>query len=347
MITGHGGNIYDAAQRLGCAPFEIIDMSSNLNPIGPPPGLMAFLEKNLDPITALPEVDAKKVSHAFAGRYDLDPELVLAGNGTTQFIYCIPQALETKRALILGPTYADYADACIMCNVERSYFMAKESQEFRFDINDIDKNIEGFDTVFICNPNNPTGALIPASELEWLLRSHPDKWFIIDESYLPFVNSTYNESMIQCGLANVVVLFSMSKIFRIPGLRIGFLVSSKKTVEKLKRCFLPWSVNSLAQAAVIYLMDQEAEVDTFIRETKRFIETEKRLLAGKLQNASYIKLFPSSTSFALVGLSGNLTADNICTRLSEHRILVRNLETEKTSYVVSERKPGFFVKVKS
>jgi len=121
MITGHGGNIYDVARRLGCKPFEIIDMSSNVNPIGPPPGLKEHLKEKLDLITALPEVDAKEISTTFANRYGLDPECVLAGNGTTQFIYTIPQVLGTRKALIIGPTYSDYADACTMHKVEFDY----------------------------------------------------------------------------------------------------------------------------------------------------------------------------------------------------------------------------------
>jgi len=71
---------------------------------------------------------------AFAARYNIKPEHVIAGNGTTQFIYGIPQVLETKRALILGPTYADYADACRMHNVRYDYMMAEEPSDFKLDV---------------------------------------------------------------------------------------------------------------------------------------------------------------------------------------------------------------------
>ena len=134
MIIGHGGNIYEAARRLGCKPFEIIDMSSNVNPLGPPSGLTEYLKENIDYITALPEVDSKEISSKFANRYGLDPEYVLAGSGTTQFIYTIPQVLGTRKALILGPGYSDYADACIMHNVDFDYTIARESLLFQADI---------------------------------------------------------------------------------------------------------------------------------------------------------------------------------------------------------------------
>ncbi len=239
MLNGHGGNIYDIAHRLGCAPSEIIDMSSNVNPLGPPPGLVNFLKENLNVITALPEVDSNLLVLSFANRYGVDPATVLAGNGSTQFIYSIPLALGTKRALILGPTYADYADACSMHNIHFEYFIAQESQGFKADINMIKKQVKGFDTVFICNPNNPTGTLYTAAEIESLCKSLPDTYFIIDESYLPFVTSGDNESMIGRGLPNVIILNSMSKIFRISGLRIGFIIASKNIIETLTRYSLP------------------------------------------------------------------------------------------------------------
>ncbi len=322
MINGHGGNIFDLAQKLGCAPSDIIDMSSNVNPLGPPPELLNFLMEKISSVAALPEVDAKKAISAFAGRYDIDPNLVLAGNGTTQFIYSLPQALETENALIIGPTYTDYEDACKMHNTSYKCLILKEQTDFKPDMHQTEQGIEKADTVFICNPNNPTGVLIPAEELNMLCRSHPNTSFVIDESYLPFV--TDGDSMINSELSNVVVLNSMSKIFRIPGLRIGFIKSSGKIIEKLAGYSLPWSVNSLAQAAVVYLMEQRSETDAFIDNTRKFLDAERKRFAGMLENASGIKLFPSTTSFMLAKLSGNHRADDICSALSHEKILIRN-----------------------
>jgi threonine-phosphate decarboxylase len=324
MLDGHGGNIYDSAHRLGCEPSEIIDMSSNVNPLGPPPGLVSFLKENLNVITALPEVDSDLVVHSFAERYGIDPALVLAGNGSTHFIYSIPLCLATKRAMILGPTYSDYADACSMHNIPFEYIIAQESQGFKSNINLIKTQLKGFDTVFICNPNNPTGTLYTADEIETLCRSLPNTHFIIDESYLPFVISGDTESMIGRGLPNVIILNSMSKIFRISGLRIGFIIASKNIIETFTRYSLPWSVNALAQAAVGYLMEHKAEVSSFVDRTQKLIETEKNRFSEKLKSATGLKLFASTTSFILAKLVNRLTADAICQTLLQERILIRN-----------------------
>ncbi|MBN1930294.1 MAG: threonine-phosphate decarboxylase [Desulfobacterales bacterium] len=324
MLSGHGGNIYGLARQLGCRSSEIIDMSSNVNPLGPMPGLVTFIQENINAITALPEVDAGQAVKAFADRYHVDPESVLAGNGTTQFIYTIPQALKAQKAVIIGPTYADYADACRMHGVKHTFVMTSESEDFQLNIDQIASSIEDADLVFICNPNNPTGALTSTDQLHFLCKTHPDINFIIDESYLPFVRDSRKKSMADRGLPNVIVLNSMSKIFRIPGLRIGFLIASKKIIKKLSHYQLPWSANSLAQAAVCYLMTQRAEVDEFTQKTINFLETERKNFTDIFKDISGLKLFPSTTSFVLAELSYDLKAEQICNRLAEEKILIRN-----------------------
>jgi len=324
MLRGHGGNIYETAQRLGCTPSDIFDMSSNVNPLGPPSGLVKFLIENIDAINALPEVDAKGTIDAFAERYGIDPHLVLAGNGTTQFIYAIPQVLETRNALILGPTYADYADACAMYNVNHSFLIADDANDFKVDLNKLRTHMEAADTIFICNPNNPTGTLIPKETLEELVREFSEKHFIIDESYLPFVIDGDRISMVDLGYSNVIVLNSMSKIFRIPGLRIGFLISSPKIIEKFFRYALPWSANSLAQIAVNYLMKNRSETDAFIEKTRAFLEAEKKSFLTMFGNVPGIHVFSSTTSFVLAKLFDNHTAEEVYEYLAQRRVLIRN-----------------------
>jgi hypothetical protein len=168
MIGGHGGNIHELGRRLGCSPADITDLSSNVNPLGPPPGLREFLGEQLDAITALPEVDNRGTIQSYAEFLGISADRILAGNGTTQFIYSIPRGLSVKEALISGPTYSDYADACRLQGVAPRYCLALERQSFRPDIDRLEKEIGTADTVFICNPNNPPGALIDAADIERL-----------------------------------------------------------------------------------------------------------------------------------------------------------------------------------
>jgi threonine-phosphate decarboxylase len=254
MIGGHGGNVYRLAQQLGCRPADISDMSANVNPLGPMPELVDHLRENMSAIASLPEVDAGGILEAFSRVYGIDPRHTMAGNGTTELIYLIPRALGVKKTLVVGPTYSDYRDACAMNQVTCDHLICWQPDHFVPDMQAIRDAAATADLVFFCNPNNPTGALVGRSEMDALCRSLPDTVFVIDESYLPFAPLPSAVTMITSDLPNVMVLNSMSKAFRIPGLRIGFVKAPPLLMDRLTPFALPWSVNSLAQTAVRWLM---------------------------------------------------------------------------------------------
>ncbi len=324
MIHGHGGNIYVLAKRLECQPSDIIDMSSNVNPLGPPPGLTEFLKDNLHAIVALPEADAHSAIFAFAQRYGLDPECVVAGNGTTQLIYAIPKAIGSRNVVIVAPTYSDYADACNMHDIPYRYSLLTDIRNFEPDFDKLEQDISDADTVFICNPNNPTGVLIDSDRMESFCKAFPDKTFIIDESYLAFVADAEQHSFLGRNIGNVIVLHSMSKIFRVPGLRIGFASASPLITRKLSKYMLPWSLNSLAQAAVVWLMTHTVEMDEFVRKTSIYLENERKYFIRTFENSEHLRLFSSKTSFILGQLSSSYRAETLCDILANEKILIRN-----------------------
>jgi threonine-phosphate decarboxylase len=323
MIQGHGGNVFALAKELGCPAEAIIDMSSNINPLGTMPGLIEHLKKHLSRIRVLPEVDALASIHAIAALLDVEPERILAGGGTTQFIYTACAALQSRRVLILGPTYADYTDGCRVHDLEPEFFLAHAEENFHPDTERLNAEIGNYDTVFLCNPNNPTGQLIAHQALLDLCTAHPEVRFIIDESYLPFAPAAQARSMTACGLDNVIVLWSVSKIFGMPGLRAGFLVANQGVVERFQRYMQPWCVNSLAQEAVCFLGDHLKEVTAFIEQTRFYLEGEGALFRQRLSQAR-LKLFPSRTSYFLIQLAQDTTAAEICAKLGRERFLIRN-----------------------
>ncbi len=323
MLKGHGGNIHDAAERIGCLPEEIVDMSSNMNPLGPPDGLMDYLRSNIESICMLPEVDAKGITSLLSEKYGIPSECVLGGNGTTQFIYSIPKALDSARALIVGPTYSDYEDACVMNHVEYSYFFAEEADGFNVNIDKLLETVKHFDTVFICNPNNPTGSIVSGEDIERLSKSCPETIFIVDESYLPFAGDAYEMSAIKLKLSNIIVLNSMSKIYRIPGLRIGFLIASVPIIYKFAELSLPWSVNAMAQAAVKHVLEDKKN-DIFLDDTRGFVETEKELFLQRFIDNEKISILPGTVYYVIAKLSPSVKAEDICRELESDKFLIRN-----------------------
>jgi threonine-phosphate decarboxylase len=121
-----------------------------------------------------------------------------------------------------------------------------------------------------------------------------------------------------------MVLSSVSKIFAIPGLRIGFVISHAEIIKKFKRFLQPWSVNSLAQLAVRHLTTIKNDADTFIEKTQRYIRTERRRFFDAAKDFPGIQLFPSTTNFMLAELPYDLQAEDVINQLARDKILLRN-----------------------
>jgi threonine-phosphate decarboxylase len=326
MTFGHGGNIHALARQLNCSPADILDLSSNINPLGPPPGMMDFLGRQLKTISRLPEIDGRQTAELFADYSGVPSDRLVAGNGTTQFIYAIPRVMQSKQALIVGPTYSDYADACDRNRTARQTFLTPEAGDFVPDWDRLRHAARQFDTVFICNPNNPTGVLLPYPKLHHLSSACPRTIFVIDESYMPFVSDSDQQSMIHSGLDNVLVLLSISKIFGIPGLRIGFIIGDKRHIRQFRQDLLPWSVGSLAHESVRYLSEQKDSVEAFIRASRTYLASRRRELYEAFKAAPEFKTYPSRTPFVLIRLPEQLASASACRSLSGEKVLIRNCD---------------------
>lgn len=325
MIIGHGGNKLQLATDLGCHVDDIIDMSSNLNPLGPPESIEAFIRQNLYRIRSLPEPDARAMKEGFAGFHGIQPDNVVAGNGTTWFIYTLPRALGAKRAVILGPTYSDYRDACQMHGVPYDHFFLTPDNGFSLDADAFSMHLHRADMVLICNPNNPTGNLIQKETLVRLLQQHPDTVFVVDESYLPFADGADQVSLVsETGFGNLIVLSSMSKIFRIPGLRTGFLSGPAAFCRKVMAYYQPWSVNALAQAVITDIFKHPEQILSFYKETRDYIRVEKQHFLDSLAGINGLSCFDSSAYFILARLTRPRSSGDFCKEIGQHRILIRD-----------------------
>lgn len=325
MITGHGGNINQLADKLQCPVHEIVDMSCNLNPLGTPFFIIKIISNRLDTIHHLPEPDAISIRQGFARHHDINPDKVIAGNGTTWFIFTLPHALELKNAVIAGPTYADYKDACYMHNIPWKFVLADVTHQFVPDLDAISQLAKTADAVFICNPNNPTGTLLSKEQIESLATAHEDTLFIIDESYLPFVDQAKEISLVsENKYQNVLVLSSMSKIFAIPGLRTGFISGPEPVILKLMKFYQPWSVNALAQAVICDIFEQSEKIDPFYQETRAFVQRERQSFLTTMALVKGIELFDSTTCFILAKLTNRLTSDQLCEATGGYKILIRD-----------------------
>lgn len=246
MIQGHGDDGWNYKVNIRA------DFSSNVL-YGPlDPGLRAHLADRLGAVTHYPEAGAGSLQKAAAEAYGVGQEEVLVTNGATEAIYLIAQAFRGLKATVFVPTFAEYEDACRIQGMEI---------EFR----DWGGKLPSDGLVFLCNPNNPTGAAVSLD----MLGDHPDTLFVIDESYIEFTRAV--ESVLGRGYRNVLVLRSLTKSCRIPGLRVGLVIGSPSLIERVGAMKMPWSVNRLALEAGVYVLghpaDFEVPVERLLAET--------------------------------------------------------------------------------
>ncbi len=321
MLKGHGGEIYAIAFELGISPEKIIDFSSNLSPFPPPEGLYELLREHLTEIENLPEVDSFSLREAFAQKYPfLEAEQIFPSSGTTEWIFNIPRLLEPKRVFILGPTYSDYADAAKLAKVPFFYLIAEEKENFHPKITELKKQLKKEDLVFICNPNNPTGAFIEPKDLFSLIKENSEIFFVIDESYIDFVSDNASLLALNELPSNTIILRSFSKIFHIPGLRLGFAITGKRFSKLFWKHYLPWSVNRLAQIAGLWLLRQ----NKYVKEVRNFIIIEKERIFDQIKEIKNIKIFPTRSNFILAKSLKDKSKNIWKTLLHKYHILIRD-----------------------
>jgi threonine-phosphate decarboxylase len=319
-VVAHGGDILATARRLNCLVTDLIDLSSNLTPLGIPAALRRILMERLDEVGFLPETGSETLRQLFATRYGRSPEEVLVGNGTTEFIFAVPAAMPCRRAVIINPTYGDYRLASSWAGLEVQGFPLLAEEEFQLDLNRLADFLTGGELAFICNPNNPTSVLTPSADIHGFIAAHRESLFLVDESYLPF---TREPSLLELPpLANLLILSSYSKIYGIPGLRLGFLTASLENMARLAARRKPWGVNRLAQVAGEFLVDNGED---YRQQALEFLDLHRPAMARALDDISGVHVFPGSANFILARLEGIISAAELHRLLIEQsRIMIRD-----------------------
>ncbi len=319
----HGGNIREIAKRYGLKPEEIIDFSASINPLGMSKRARKAVVERVDSILHYPEQFAEGLTLEAARFYGVPNDSLIAGNGSTELIYLIPRAFKPKKALIINPTFSEYKNALKIAGCGIDYFLMLEEDGFRLRVDPLKRVLTvGYDILYICNPGNPTGALIPKSDIIEIVDkalSH-NTLCIVDEAFIDFAEeeSVKREAVER---SNLIVLRSMTKFFGIPGLRIGFAIGNKERIGEMMVYKEPWSVNALGSIAAI-----EGLGDTeYIEESRRYVAKERYHLFSALKEIQGLKSFPSSANYILLKIKRDgVDADSLAATLAKEGILIRS-----------------------
>lgn len=315
----HGGNIIAVASELGCPVDALLDMSSNLMPLPMVAGLRETITQRLDEIAYLPETESETLRDLFAARHHRAGNEVLVGNGTTDFIFATPALAGLKQAIIVNPTYNDYRLACNWAGLPVKDFPLSAADDFHLDLARLTETLTGNELIFICNPNNPSGGLIDSAELHAHIRSRPESLFLVDESYLQF---TREPSLLDLEpLSNLLILTSYSKIFGIPGLRLGFLTGTPDRLTAISARNKPWGVNRIAQMAGEYLVSHGND---HVEAVLHYTEEHRPAFVAALSALPGVEVVDGVCNFILCRLTGTMRAGELREKMLAHRIIIRD-----------------------
>jgi len=244
----------------GLRPEDVVDFSVSSNPLGPSPRVReALLAAE---VSRYPDDEATALRRALAESVGLPPDHLLLGNGSAELIWLLALAYlrPGDRALILGPTFGEYARACRIAGAEPVAVDARPEESFAPDLEGARSLLgERPRLAFLCNPNNPTGAYLSRDEVDALLAAGPETLFVIDEAYRAFVEAPWPSADL-AERGNVALLRSLTKDYALAGLRLGYVAARPEVVDALRTVRPPWSVNALAQAAGLAALADEAHL---------------------------------------------------------------------------------------
>ncbi len=299
--TKHGGNIWNKFKNPVITDKNLIDFSTNTNSLGFPEEINKIILDNMPYIKYYPDPDCMYLRHSISKHLDINYKNIIAGNGSSELFYSAINTIKPSKVLLLAPSFSEYEKASKSSDASVSYInYERKDNEFYIDIKKILKKLPETDLLIIGNPNNPTGSIIEHEVLIFLIRkSQENNCFVfIDEAFIDFTENGKELSLIGNILDNdnIIVFRSLTKIFSIPGLRLGYAATNINMIEKIRAHQPDWPVNLFAQVVSAELVKNE----DFIKKTIKIVEGEKHFLYSNISEIKSLKPYKSHANFLII-----------------------------------------------
>lgn len=308
----------------------IAKLSSNENPWGPSPKAVAAMTQVLAEGHRYPDPASTALREALGAKYGVDPAHIICGTGSDEILHMIASAFAGPGDEIIHVRhgFAVYEGATRRVGATP---VVVDDVDYTADAGAILAAITpATRIIYLANPNNPTGTLLPAGEIRRLIAGLPtDVILVLDCAYAEFVEGDYEDGLaLAQSLPNLIVTRTFSKIHGLAAQRIGWAVAPLAIIAALDRVRGPFNVTTTGQAAAIASLADEAHITMVRRETIRLREW----LAGEiaaLGNAG-LRAIPSAANFILVEFpeKGPVTAAACNQWLLEHGIICRYLAVQ-------------------
>jgi len=302
---------------------SLIDFSVSVNPFGPPPAVLEAYRRAAATIDSYPEPYAATLTAAIAESLGVAPGNVLAGNGSTQLIYLIARVLRPARPFVVIPAFSEIANSLLTLPESPAPVLLRRERRFELEMDAVDEALDaGADALFLGRPNSPTGTAIDFAQMSAIAQRCISRrcWCVIDEAFIEFADEPASAVALAGENERMIVLRSMTKLYAIPGLRLGHLVAAQRVVVELMRALEPWSVSGPAAAVGMACL---AQPQSWREEIRRALRRERTYLEQGLGAIAGLEVFPSAANFIMFAIRSGPRP--FAQHLRERNIVVRDL----------------------
>jgi len=317
----HGGNIAWAAQVAGCPPEALLDFSASISPLGPPLEVVDAIGRAIASLSRYPNPSYGPLRQALSTWHGISADRLLPGNGAAELITWAGRELAERRQIYaLAPGFADYGRAVQAFGaVLEPWPLALNEGVGTDELVALAKRLRAEDGIWLNNPHNPTGRLFKREAILPLLET--GALVVVDEAFMDFVEPARQQSVIDWvgRYDNLVVLRSLTKFYRLPGLRLGYAIAQPERLRRWQQWRDPWPVNALAETAAIAAV----QATDFQEQTWDWLDSARPALYNGLQQIEGLEPLPGAANFLLVRCEVSVVV--LQERLlKQHQILIRD-----------------------
>jgi histidinol-phosphate/aromatic aminotransferase/cobyric acid decarboxylase-like protein len=313
----HGGPLLDQLRRLGIDRERVLDFSVNLNPYGPAPAMRAAIQAAR--VEVYPDSTAAEARAALAAAAGVAAERIVLGNGGADLLWTLARLLLApgQAALVVEPTFSEFSAAAVAARARVVEWRASPERAFAVDLGAVAERAraERARVIYLCTPNNPTGAPVRAADLGGFAAALPEVTIVLDQAFLS-LSEHAGDGAVDLP-ANLVRVRSLTKEHAIPGVRVGYLIATLALAAAVESARPAWTTGAAAQAAAIAACDLGA----FVESSCARLLDDRRALAADLRGLG-LQPVASAASFQIVRVAD---AERVAQALlARHRILVRD-----------------------
>lgn len=313
-MTIHGGDIYRNSVKL--------DFSVNINPLGVPRTVNEALHRAVGKCTLYPDMEAQALKEAVCRMLSVPKERLLFGNGASELFMAITHAIKPKKVVIPAPSFYGYEYAAAAARSEILYYELKRENDFCVTEGLCESLTEDVSLLFLANPNNPTGRLLRRETAGVLLRHCLEKgiYVVADECFIEFCEGCPSLLPELDKNDRLLIVRTFTKIFSIPGVRLGYLICKDKgLLAKIAGQLPEWNLSCFAQEAGCACAGEKA----FLAETESLIRRERMFLTEALKQRGFL-VFPSDANFILFCRKEETIGTTLYEQLLRQGILIRD-----------------------